>query len=655
MIAVDFADVVEALAPGLVTLGLCKAVVPWLDRRSTVGRAVMIVPTLAAALYYFVWRVTQTLPPLDTSVQGLLGRLFVAFEAASVLGGMLSLLLLLRTRDRTGEADRHLHWYTDDEAPLVDVLICTYNEEEAILERTIVGALAMDYPNYRTWVLDDGRRPWLAELCARLGCGYLTRPDNAHAKAGNINHALGRLAALAAPPDFVSVLDADFVATPTFLRRAMALFHADDVGIVQTPQHFINPDPIQTNLSIARVWPDDQRYFFDILMASKDAWGTAFCCGTSSVVRFRPLMAIGGFPTDSVTEDYLLTLRLKETGQRTVYLNEPLTLGLAPEGLKEYLTQRGRWCLGFMQIARGSSGPLSMRSRLGLVDRLALVDAFLNWAAVYPMKVACLLIPVLYLLFDVRLFIADTDVALRHFLPLYVLQTATMAWISSGRVLPVISDVCQYIAAPAVIRAVFVGLLRPRGHAFAVTAKGGDRSRGFVEWPLMRIYGALLALAAGSIVASFYLSDSGESIIHGSLALAWTWYNLFVLTIVCLACIELPRHRKAERFASDEPAILDCLGRRAVWRMTDISISGARFSGPAPASVGAPLACTLRGRTIGATVVRILPEGFAVRFVEDEGSRAAMIRHFYAGSYVRSFDQIRAGRVGRALLKKMLS
>ena len=71
-------------------------------------------------------------------------------------------------------------------------------------------------------------------------------------------------AALPEPPDFISILDADFVPTPHFLTRAMALFHDDDVGIVQTPQHFINPDPIQANLAATDVWPDEQRFFFDI-------------------------------------------------------------------------------------------------------------------------------------------------------------------------------------------------------------------------------------------------------------------------------------------------------------------------------------------------------------------------------------------------------
>jgi cellulose synthase (UDP-forming) len=332
-------------------------------------------------LYYWWWRVTQTVPPAGATADFIVGVLFLLAETAALAAGALSLLFLSRTRQRSAEVEANRRW-TERRAPLVDVFICTYNEEAEILERTIIGATGMRYPNYRVWVLDDGRRSWLQQLSERIGCHYLTRPDNADAKAGNINHALRHVARLSEQPEFISILDADFVTTPDFLTRAIALFHDKTVGVVQTPQHFINSDPIQANLATGDVWPDEQRFFFDIVMPSKDAWGAAFCCGTSSVIRFSPLAEIGGFPTDSVTEDYLVTLRLKEIGSRTVYLNERLTIGLAPEGLKEYVTQRGRWCLGFMQIFRGRSGPFSMQSRLGLLDRLSLFEAFMSWCAV---------------------------------------------------------------------------------------------------------------------------------------------------------------------------------------------------------------------------------------------------------------------------------
>jgi cellulose synthase/poly-beta-1,6-N-acetylglucosamine synthase-like glycosyltransferase len=75
--------------------------------------------------------------------------------------------------------------------PGVDVFIPTYNEPVDIVRRTLIGGLAIDYPNKRIYVLDDGRRPEIQTLTEGLGALYITRPDNRQAKAGNLNHALG--------------------------------------------------------------------------------------------------------------------------------------------------------------------------------------------------------------------------------------------------------------------------------------------------------------------------------------------------------------------------------------------------------------------------------------------------------------------------------
>jgi len=522
-----------AFAPGLVAFGACLAILPLLHREQTLARVMMTGMSFVLLVHYFAWRVTHTLPPPGLTADALVGYPFVAAEAASMIAVCLSLLFLSRTIDRSPEVNAILRRSrASAAAPLVDVFICTYNEEKAILERTIIGATGLNYPNYRVWVLDDGRRLWLRRLAQELGCNYLARPDNRHAKAGNINHALQHVSGLAERPEFISILDADFVPMPDFLTRAMSLMQDGSVGVVQTPQHFINPDPIQTNLAATDVWPDEQRFFFDILMPAKDAWDTAFCCGTSSLIRFSGLMQIGGFPTDSVTEDYLVTLRLKEKGLRTVYLNERLTIGLAPEGLKEYITQRGRWCLGFMQIFRGRSGPFSRQSKLAFMDRLSLVDAFMSWAAVYSTKVFGLVVPWLYLLFGIKAVHADLFELLKYFLPFYVWHAFTMAWISRGRSLAIMTDVSQYIAAPAVLKAVVTGLVKPQGHKFKVTAKGGDRNRRFIEWPLLRLYGAALLITLLAIAYAFILHLRGDSIAYGGLALAWSLYNCVVLAIV---------------------------------------------------------------------------------------------------------------------------
>lgn len=646
-------DLLTALAPGLAAAGLAVMLTPWLRHDQTPARVLMVGIALLLLMRYFIWRVTETLPEAGWSVDFAAGIAFLLAESASLLAATLASIFLCRTRNRSQEVEDNKAWLAALEPPLVDVLICTYNEEEAILERTIIGATGINHGNYRVWVLDDGRRPWLEDLSRRLGCRYLARPDNAHAKAGNINHALAHLAALPNPPQFVSILDADFVPLPNFLSRALCLFREPSVGLVQTPQHFINPDPIQTNLAAGHVWPDEQRFFFDVVLASKDAWGAAFCCGTSSVIRFAPLMHVGGFPTDSVTEDYLLTLRLKETGFTTSYLNEKLTLGLAPEGLKEYITQRGRWCLGFMQITRGRSGPFSRSSNLTFIDRLSLVDTFLNWTAVYIAKVLGLLVPIGYLLFGVHTVHADLFDLLGYFLPFFLWHSLTMSWISRGRSLIFMTDVSQFIAAPAILKAVFTGLLRPQGQKFKVTAKGGDRGQRFIEWPLVKIYGSLIALTLAGLIYAFAIHVRGDSLTSGGLAFAWSWYNLVVLTIVCFVCIEQPRRRKAERFETDEAILVEIGGRALMMRLVDISITGARLKGDMPAPLGTVLTCTIRGGIVEATIVRNLSGSFAIKFDEALGSRVDMIRGFYAGNYVNAFEQVQASGVTTAIVRRV--
>ncbi|RXD25342.1 glycosyltransferase, partial [Acinetobacter baumannii] len=93
--------------------------------------------------------------------------------------------------------------------PHVDVYIATYNEPEELLYKTIIGCKNMAYPDLskvHIYILDDGHRPNVKQLAKHLGVHYISRVDNEHAKAGNLNHALS----LTTSP-YVVTLDADTV------------------------------------------------------------------------------------------------------------------------------------------------------------------------------------------------------------------------------------------------------------------------------------------------------------------------------------------------------------------------------------------------------------------------------------------------------------
>lgn len=658
MIAVSSESYWEAFVPTLAMLAALLAILPWARREDRLVRAIAMGLALVLSWRYMFWRLSETIPWDGSWADLAVGSTFALLEALAMIGTSASMIFLTRISDRSRQADAAAQRLAvHPRPPMVDILICTYNEEKTILERTIVGALATEYRNHRIWVCDDGRRDWLRDLAELYGVGYLTRSDNAHAKAGNINAALKRLGALRRPPDFVCVLDADFVPTPLLVTRTLALMEEADVGIVQTPQHFFNPDPIQHNLGLGRVWPDEQRFFFDVVMASKDAWGGAFCCGTSSLIRFQALMEIGGFPTDSVTEDYLLSLRMRQNAYRTIYLNERLSQGLAPEGLAEYCVQRSRWCLGLVQICRGPSGPFRFGNRLPWIDRIMLTESFLNWSVTYLLRVYCICVPILYLLFNVQPVRAGVSDAISHAAPFVIVQMLLMSWLTQWRLLPIMSELYVLIPTLDILKAVWAGLMRPQGQKFRVTAKGVSRQTRVVQWPLLRIFLSALALTVVSVVLAFH-TDGVSTRDAAGVALFWAWYNIVLLTLVCFACIEMDQRRGGDRFATNEPVEVVVEGVATVCVMKDISVTGARFVcansvAQDALAVGARVGVRLGERLVAATVARRTLQGFAVAFDPGLAGRMAAIQYVFSGRYRQHDFAISPRAVAGAILERV--
>lgn len=568
----------RAWVNGMLVGGVGVLLAPLLDRRVVLHRLLFYVIAVFFSARYLIWRFSETLAPLGWTWDALGSWSFALIEGATIVSSISAFTILARYRSRSAEADDHVAWY-GNAAPSVAILIATYNEEWPVLERTIAGALAMEYPRFEVYVLDDGRRAWLGEKCRALGVTHVTRPTNDHGKAGNINHTLVQLRVAGTGPDFVAVLDADFVPHQDFLQRALALFHDRSVGLVQTPQHFFNPDPIQHNLGISRSYPDEQRFFFDYMQPSRDAWGIAVCCGTSSIVRWSALEAIGDFPTDSVTEDYLLTSMLKLKGYGTVYLNEPLSEGLAPEGLKEYITQRARWCLGLMQIVRSKAGPFSSE-KLRFRDRWSILDSCLYWLTTFPFKIACIVYPLLYWYFGVIVVDARLDDIVSNFVPYYLATMIFLNFVSVGMFVPILNDISQLVGAWEISRGAVTGLLRPRGHAFKVTMKGGDRTRIVVQWPIMRRFvflfvATIVGLLLGLTIDYAFEGHAGEGKV---VILFWTIYNLVVLAGTCLVCVELPRSASILRTHPEQVTVLQGTRTGAAW-LVDINFEAVRIRG----------------------------------------------------------------------------
>ena len=286
----------------------------------------------------------------------------------------------------------------------VDVYVCTYDEPTEVVMATLAGCRALTYP-HTTYLLDDGRRPEMAELAELAGARYLTRPDNSHAKAGNLNAALPRTEG-----ELVLVLDADHVPMPDALDALVGYFDDERMALVQTPHDFFNHDSVQHYV----VGRHEQSLFYRVVCPGKDRHGAAYWCGSAALINRGALLSIGGVATETIAEDFHTTIRLLRHGWRSRYHDEVLVQGLAPHDLDGYLLQRDRWARGNLAVFTLPESPLRARElrplqRLSYFASLAaylappmrlLLLATLGlvlWTGELPMKISVVALAALWL------------------------------------------------------------------------------------------------------------------------------------------------------------------------------------------------------------------------------------------------------------------
>ncbi|HLH11584.1 MAG TPA: glycosyltransferase [Methylovirgula sp.] len=620
-----------------------------LDRRHLADRALFGFTCAALLVAYALWRWHDTLPAFEPTAESWWAHLFFGCEMVAVTQTLLAILILLRHRDRTGQADAAERALEASGAwPEVDIFICTFREPLEVLEKSILSAAAIDYPHFTVWVLDDTRRAQVREFCAELGVNYLTRPDNTGAKGGNLNNALAKTAELTNAP-VVLLLDADFAARPNILRRTVGLLADPSVAIVQTPQFYYNGDPIQHNLGIQKSWVDDQRFFFEIFEPAKDAWGCAFCVGTSCVIRRDKLEMMGGFPTESVTEDLHVSYKLMARGLKTIWLNERLSVGLSAEGLPEYLTQRARWCLGTIQGALLSSGPFGW-NRLNFTQRWHYLQALLHWCS-KPFTVLLLLAPPIYWFGGVPAFHADYLSFLRFGLPALICLWIYNFWISGARTLPILSEITESIAALAISAVMVRAFFKPFGQPFKVTDKGGDRSQPKIRTRLALIFGAAMALSLASIAWSFFSPVAPSELSSADLFnLLWAAVAAIIAFGAFLVSFERPRGE--EEFEVEEETFVRIAGETMRCVLVRLSPNSAPIT-PAFDPADAPIQILVPNiGWIGARPGRKTGKLLALQLAPSAEQRHALIVRLFTSPIDNAARTVKIRPTVRALLRR---
>ncbi|MEG3849333.1 glycosyltransferase [Microcoleus sp. herbarium19] len=590
------------------------------------SRAVVVAIVLALTIRYLLWRSLATLN-LSDPLNGIFSLALFFLEMLMVFTTSIQLYLMLRVKDRRREADRMAVAVAEGNfAPSVDILIPTYNEPAFILRRTVIGCQALDYANKKVYLLDDTKRDEIRLLAKELGCHYITRPDNIHAKAGNVNHATALTNG-----ELIVVFDADFIPTTNFLTRTVGFFQNPEIALVQTPQSFYNHDPIARNLGLENVLAPEEEVFYRQIEIIKDSADSVICSGTSFVVRRSALQTAGGFVTDSICEDYFTGIRLSATGYRLVYLDEKLSAGLAAENIEAHLTQRLRWARGTLQAFFIDSNPLTIRG-LRFVQRLSHLEGLLHWFTSLS-RVLFLLMPLAYSFLGIIPLRANARELVYFFLPYYLVQVTVFSWLNRKSRSALLSDVYSFVQCIPLAMTVVSAMLNPFEKGFKVTPKGIASDRfsfnWHLGWPLIVLFAATafslwhdlnihLVKNTGSLQS---ISVSPDLLKGVSLGWIWSAYNLLMLAIALLILVDIPKPDIYEWFNLRRVVQLN-VGGQSFWGITTvISESGAEVALTEMPS----FAVKDRGRLENLTAAEILPK-YAVETSLSQGKIRAIAR-----------------------------
>nr|WP_242043660.1 cellulose synthase catalytic subunit [Leptolyngbya sp. FACHB-671] len=534
------------LFPTVALLVLVLVVMKVSPQPRTWSRLVVVGILIALTLRYLAWRSLSTLN-LSDPLNGVFSLGLFLLELLMLSNGTIQLFLMLRVRDRRREADvLSMDVLNQKFMPTVDIFIPTYNEPTFILQRTVMGCQAIEYANKNIYLLDDTRRPEVQALAEELGCHYMTRPDNRHAKAGNLNHAIAQTQG-----ELLVVFDADFVPTKNFLTRTVGFFQDPQIALVQTPQTFYNPDPIARNLGLENVLTPEEEVFYRQIQPIRDGAGSVICSGTSFVLRRSALEQMGGFVTDSLSEDYFTGIRLSAQGYRLIYLDEKLSAGLAAENIAAQAVQRLRWARGTLQAFFIKANPLTIPG-LTPLQRLAHLEGLLHWFTSIS-RVGFLVMPLAYSFLGVIPLRATAAELLYFFLPYYIVQLTVFSWLNYRSRSALLSDIYSLVLCFPLALTVIQAMLNPFSKGFNVTPKGTASDRYTFNWGLAAPLIALFVATAVSLWVNLGICmikgawqqtvppEVAEQVKGIGLGWIWSGYNLIMLGIALLILLDVPR------------------------------------------------------------------------------------------------------------------
>lgn len=481
--------------------------------------------TILLTFTYIIYRIFFTIPT-TLGIIALISSILVLFieiwESLDFFAYYLNILCVKKTSPKIPDLSNITQY------PDIDVLIATINEHESLLKNTITACKNMSYPDkskIHIYICDDGNRANIKKLAENLGVNYLSRITNKNAKAGNYNHALNHITS-----PFVATFDADMAPTPNFLLTTLPFFFTgtDEIGFVQLPQSFNNPDIFQLRFKLENKIPFEQDYFYHSIQIAKNTTNSAIYCGTNALFSRKALNSCNGFATGTISEDIATGMMIESKGYKCLALNNVEAYGTAVNDLSGFVKQRSRWARGCVQILKKYN--ILKNKGLSFKQKIEYLSCISYWFFGVR-RMVYLLTPLLFSIFGVIIVDCNLTTFISIWLPTYILKRFTLDIFEGNKRSSTWNKIYETILTPVLCKEVLKEFFGFGNTKFEVTPKSSQNLKmSRTNKQLLISHLVLLILnILGLIMCLFRIKTSGITVYI--LSLLWIISNIFYLTI----------------------------------------------------------------------------------------------------------------------------
>lgn len=481
--------------------------------------------TILLTFTYIIYRIFFTIPT-TLGIIALISSILVLFieiwESLDFFAYYLNILCVKKTSPKIPDLSNITQY------PDIDVLIATINEHESLLKNTITACKNMSYPDkskIHIYICDDGNRANIKKLAENLGVNYLSRITNKNAKAGNYNHALNHITS-----PFVATFDADMAPTPNFLLTTLPFFFTgtDEIGFVQLPQSFNNPDIFQLRFKLENKIPFEQDYFYHSIQIAKNATNSAIYCGTNALFSRKALNSCNGFAIGTISEDIATGMMIESKGYKCLALNNVEAYGTAVNDLSGFVKQRSRWARGCVQILKKYN--ILKNKGLSFKQKIEYLSCISYWFFGVR-RMVYLLTPLLFSIFGIIIVDCNLTTFISIWLPTYILKRFTLDIFEGNKRSSTWNKIYETILTPVLCKEVLKEFFGLGNTKFEVTPKSSQNLKmSKTNKQLLISHLVLLILnILGLIMCLFRIKTSGITVYI--LSLLWIISNIFYLTI----------------------------------------------------------------------------------------------------------------------------